>query len=66
MFNKKKAIFSSNLVYIPFSTADNSVVIFLVRKAIRVYVVFSLFLTGLTIMASYFWGRHLFKPVRVH
>ena len=60
-----KAIFSSNLVYIPPSTADSNVVVLSVRNAMGIYVGLSLFLTGLTITASYFWIRRSLRSARV-
>ena len=59
-----KATFSSNLVYIPPSRTESSVVVLSVRSAMGVYVALSLLLTGLTITASYMWNRRSNKVTR--
>lgn len=60
-----KAIFSSNLIYIPPSKADSNVVVLSVRNAMGIYVALCLFLTILTITASYLWMRRLLRSARV-
>lgn len=59
-----KIIFSFNLIYIPSSVADSSVVILSVRKAMSVYVALCFFLTGLIFIASYVWDQHSTKSNR--
>ena len=60
-----KAIFSSNLVYVPPRATDSDVVLLSVRNAMGIYFVLSFFLTGLMIAASYFWVRRVLGSASV-
>lgn len=60
-----KAIFSSDLVYVPPNTADSKAVVLSVRNAMGVYVALSLILTGVMVTASYHWSRRSLGPARI-